>query len=62
MVCLYDISEITRIKCHGSQPRSIREQNFLINHKLIKGVCFKRNCGAALVGKYDKIIWFYQLS
>ena len=29
---------------------------------LIKGVNFLRNCGAALVGEYFKIIKFYQLS
>ena len=28
----------------------------------IKGVGFYRNCGAASVGEYKKVIWFYQLS
>ena len=27
----------------------------------IKGVSFQRNCGA-LVGEYNKVIWYYQLS
>ena len=27
-----------------------------------KGVNFLRNCGAASVREYNKIIWFYQLS
>ena len=28
----------------------------------IKGVSLYRNYGAALVGEYNKVIWFYQLS
>ena len=28
---------------------------------LFKGVRFKRNCGAASVGKNNKLVWFYQM-
>ena len=28
----------------------------------IKGVSFVRNCDAASVGEYNKVIWYYQLS
>ena len=27
-----------------------------------KGVSFQKNCGAALVGEYKRVIWYYQLS
>ena len=27
-----------------------------------KGVRFKRNCGAASVGEYSRVIWYYPLS
>ena len=36
-----------------------REATFLDTNK---GVSFQRNCGAALVGEYNKKISFYQLS
>ena len=29
---------------------------------VLRGVTFLRNCGTASVGKYKKLIWFYQLS
>ena len=29
---------------------------------VLRGVIFLRNCGTASVGKYKKLIWFYQLS
>ena len=28
-------------------------------NKCVKGVSFWRNCGAVLVGEYNKVIWFY---
>ena len=28
----------------------------------MKGISFLRNCGAALVGEYNRVIQFYQLS
>ena len=35
-----------------------------VNYKriLIKGVSFKRNCGAASLGEYNRVIKYHQLS
>ena len=38
------------------------ERGTNIHDLRIKGVSFLRNCGDASVGKYNRVIWYYQLS
>ena len=49
-------------RSHPPPPADLPPDIFEGTLHRVKGVIFKRNCGAASMGENNKIIWFRQLS